>query len=138
MLFMLLEILGAIFLFGMLSFFSLILFPSIFGCMSILFVCAILGGAFLFVSTNFITVLAIILALYAWGLWNKFAKYKKLPTYDEFIATSNHYINNNGAPTCSNCGFNNASNIGLFGPKSKYRYYVCSACSTPLYRFKVI
>lgn len=131
------EILGGILFFGFVSFFSLILFSSLFGCFGFIVFWAILIGLVVLLKISFKWIFITGVLVYAFLLLKKYLRYKGLPDYDGYLSNnSNSYVN--GKVVCKYCGSEHLVHNGLFGRSGKLRYYACVRCRNWLYRFKVI
>lgn len=134
---LILEIIGGLMFFGFMGFLSLLLLPGLFGCFGFLLVVVLLGGMIIFFSLNLVWVILFGLVYYIVMGGVKYLRYNKLPTYDSYL-TANPNVYQNGQVCCSFCGAEHLSHVGLFGMRSKLRYYVCLRCRNWLYRFKVL
>lgn len=131
------EILGGIFFFGFVGFFSLILFSSLFGCFGFILFWAALIGLVMFLNISLKWIFISVVVVYALLLLKKYLRYQELPDYDGYLATNNNaYVN--GKVICKYCGSEHLVHQGLFGRAGRLRYYVCVRCRNWLYRFKVI
>lgn len=132
-----LEIIGGLMFFGFMGFLSLLLLPGLFGCFGFLFIVVVLGSLIVFFSLNLVWVVLFGSAYYLLMAVFKYVRYNKLPTYDGYLA-ANPNVYQDGKVCCSFCSAEHISHIGLFGVRSKLRYYVCLRCRNWLYRFKVL
>jgi len=131
------EIVGGLLLFAFFSLLSFIILPSIFGCFGFLLFLAVFLALIITFSASigwFILVAAVSYLVLA---AIRFIRYYQLPDYDKYLATNvNAYTN--GSVHCCNCGSGQIMHSGLFGLRSKWRYYICMNCRKQLYRFKVL
>lgn len=132
-----LEILGGIVFFGFISFLSLILLPSIFGCFGFILFWCILFAILTVFSISFKWLLICALIVYSVLLINKYTRYNKLPDYDGYLY-NNSNVYNDGKAVCKYCGSEHITNQGLFGNSSRSRYYMCLRCRNWLYRFRIV
>lgn len=132
-----LEIIGGFIFFGFVSLLSLLIIPSMFGCLGFVLFWACFVAVFMLfsISLKWIGICAIV--FYAWMLIRKWIRYKKLPNYDEYL-TINQNSYRDGHVVCNHCGSQHILNQGLFTRGGKLRYYLCLKCGSWLYRFKVL
>lgn len=131
------EIIGGLILFVVLSLLSFVILPGLFGCFGfILFL-----GVLLWLIVTFSASLGwfIVLAIFSYLLIAllRIYRYYQLPGYDKYLASNiNTYVG--GTTHCAYCNSEHLRHAGLFGLRSKLRYYKCMKCHKHLYRFKVI
>lgn len=129
--------------FEMMSTFMILLligafFSPIFGgCFAIFLMFFILSGMVVFLSVNFVWILAIGLVVYAFGFVMRFWRWFKLPDVNQYLHDHPECKLSVGV-SCHNCGSDKLNNNGLFHNSSKWRFYVCSHCGTTLFRFNVL
>ena len=68
-----------------------------------------------------------VLACYAIVAVVRIIRYSQLPDYDKYLS-QNMNVYNDGQLHCCNCGSSQLMHVGLFGLRSKLRYYVCMNC----------
>lgn len=132
---LILEVLGLFVFFGLLGLLSLIIVPSIFGCLGFILFWAILLSLIVFLSINIGWFILIVLAIYVLLAISKYFRYRALPEYDIYL-TDNQNIYENGQLHCKFCGSHNTVYRGLFGKNSNLSYYVCLKCRQWLCKFK--
>lgn len=133
---MLFQIIGGLVFFSFISFLSLLILPSLFGCFGFVLFWAVIVGLLMLFSISLKWILIFALIFYAIMFINKYSRYKGLPDYNQYLAT-NVNVFANGRVVCKHCGADNVMNQGLFGTSSRLRYYVCGQCRSWLCRFKV-
>lgn len=111
--------------------------PVFGGCFSVIVFLFILGVIVVFLSINFIWIIAIGLIFYFFGWAIKFYRWYKLPTLFEYFE-QNPSCNLGSGILCKHCNSAHISHEGLLNQRSKYRYYMCDVCGHVLYRFKVL
>lgn len=134
--FILFEIIGGIVFFSFVSFLSLLILPSLFGCFGFVLFWAVIVGLLMLFSISIKWLLILVIAFYAIMFVNKYSRYNALSDYNQYLA-NNANVFVNGRVICNRCGSDNVINQGLFGKSSRLRYYVCSQCRSWLCRFKV-
>ena len=132
-----LEIIGGLFLFCILSIFSFILLPSIFGCFGLILFIIVFFSLVVYFSVSIVWFIGFLLVCYLLLGLVRYYRYWQLPDYENYLSTnSNAYFD--GKLHCVNCGSSQIMHTGLFALNSKFRYYVCLNCRKMLYKFKVI
>lgn len=111
--------------------------PIFGGCFAIFLMFFILSGMVVFLSVNFVWILAIGLVMYAAGSIVKFWRWYKLDDVNTYL-TNHPNCKLDVGIACHNCGSDKLNNQGLFYNNSKWRFYVCSHCGTTLFRFNVL
>ena len=134
---LIMEIIGGFIFFGILSFLSLIILPSLFGCFGFILFWVVLLSLIIFFSINIGWFLLFAVIIYAVLLIRKYSRYQSLPDYDSYLL-NNPNAYHDGKATCNVCGSEHLIHTGLYGNQSKSRYYVCLNCKSWLYKFKVI
>ncbi len=132
-----LEIVGGLVLFSILSVFSFILLPTLFGCFGFILFLIVFFALLVYFSASILWFIGFVFISYLFLAIRKYFRYQKLPDYDAYLSQNvNAYVN--GKVYCNSCGSEHIIHTGLFGPQSKLRYYMCMSCRKHLYRFKVI
>jgi len=134
---LIMEIIGGFIFFGILSFLSLIILPSLFGCFGFILFWVVLLSLIIFFSINIGWFLLFAVIIYAALLMRKYSRYKSLPDYDSYLL-NNPNAYHDGKASCNVCGSEHLIHSGLYGNQAKSRYYVCLKCKSWLYKFKVI
>ena len=132
-----LEIVGGFIFFIILSLLSLIILPSLFGCLGMVLFLVVLLGLIIFFSVNIAWFILIGLVVYAVVGIKKFFRYQRLPDYDSYL-NNNSNVFVDGKAVCKYCGSSHIVQTGLFGFHSRSRYFVCTQCRGWLYKFKVL
>jgi hypothetical protein len=119
------------FLVSLLFLLSLLITPIAGGCILLSLIMIVYFIVLVLFSINFTWILLTIVSIYLLVYLNKLYKWLKLPTYEEYIKLNNNIC-------CSRCGSDNLQHLGLFYPRSKWRFYICRTCGNILYRFKLL
>lgn len=119
------------------AFLLMFVFPFFSGCFGLLFILFFLGLFVVFFSLNFSWIILLGLVLYGFSLFKKYDRWRNLPDMANYL----HVHPGCKLPVgvaCYNCHSENLEHIGLFYKFSKYRFYICRACGSNLFRFKVL
>lgn len=111
--------------------------PLLGGCFSVMLVFTILVGLIIFFSLNFVWFLAVGGVIYILGFLHKYLRYRKLLDINQYLSAHPECKLDVGV-ACYKCRSSNLTNRGLFGNRSRLRYYTCAQCGTTLFRFKVL
>lgn len=131
------EIIGGLILFSVLSLFSFIILPSLFGCFGFLLFLGVFFALMVAFSASIGWFIIFIIISYLVLAIIRLIRYYQLPDYDQYLSQNvNAYVDS--SVHCCNCGSTQLLHNGLFGLRSKLRYYICMNCRKQLYRFKVL
>jgi hypothetical protein len=111
--------------------------PIMGGCFAIFLMFFILSGMVVFLSVNFVWIMAIGVSIYAIGSIMKLWRWYKLSDVNQYLH-DHPECNLAVGVSCHSCGSDKLTNHGLFHNSSKWRFYVCSHCGTTLFRFNVL
>lgn len=111
--------------------------PFLSGCVVLLFILFMFGAIVVFFSLNFIWFVIAGSILYLISFISKYRRWHKLPIFAQYVSLHPN-CEVGDSVCCYNCGSSNTQHHGLFSKKGRLRYYVCSACGTNLFRFKVL
>lgn len=131
------EVIGGLILFAFLSLMSFIILPSLLGCFGFILFLMVFIALMVAFSASIGWFIVFVIACYALVAVIRVVRYSQLPDYDKYL-TENLNVYNDGQVHCCNCGSAQLMHVGLFGLRSKLRYYVCMSCRKHLYRFKVL
>lgn len=130
--------LGMLF-FTLLGLVSLVLIPSVLGCMGFVLGWMLFLGVLIFFSINIGWFLLSAGIFYVLLTLAKYWRYVNLPDYTQYRMENNSVVATpEDKVSCKHCGSFHISQRGLFGSRSKLRYYGCLNCRCWLYKFKVL
>lgn len=135
--FEILEVIGGIVFFAVIGGLGLILIPSLLGCFGFIFFWIVILGLIVFFSVNFVWIAALAAIIYLVMAIRKLIRYSALPDYDNYLS-DNLNVYHDGKVHCKYCGSDQILQLGLFGLKSRKRYFMCLRCRHWLYKFKVV
>jgi hypothetical protein len=119
--------------------FGLLFNPFFGGCLGLIIFLLILSGIVVFVSVNFVWIILIGLIFYAISALVKYYRWHQLPDFTTYVTKHPQCkVDSSGGASCCACGSTQSMHNGLFGHKSKWRFYICTQCGTLLFRFKVL
>lgn len=124
-------------IFALLMFFGLFFGPFFGGCLGLMIMLIMLGGFLLFFSLNFIWFILVGCLIYIASGAVKYYRWYKLPDLNSYLLKHPECRLDAGV-SCYSCKSNHTAHQGLYGRRSKWRFYSCTQCGTTLFRFHVL